>query len=65
MKVDANNLITPSEFAKIKGVSAATITNGMNSGLIPFIQIRGGRLILLDEGANNYKPKRDKRRRSE
>ena len=65
MKVDANNLITPSEFAKIKGVSAATITNGMNSGLVPFIQIVGGRLVLLSEATTHYNPKRDKRRKRE
>ena len=65
MKVDVNNLITPIEFAKIKGVSAATITNGMNSGLVPFIQIVGGRLVLLSEAPTHYNPKRDKRRKRE
>ena len=65
MKVETKDLMTPSEFAKLKGVSAATITNGMNSGLIPFVQIRGGRLILLNDDAKVYRPKRDKRRQNE
>ena len=65
MKVEPKKLMTPSAFAKLKGVSAATITNGMNSGLIPFVEITGGRLVLFNDDAKRYIPKRDKRRQNE
>lgn len=62
MKVELDDLITPKEFAKLKGTTPSAITNGMTAGLIPFVQIKGARLILLDEETKLYRPKRDFRR---
>ena len=62
MKVELSDLMTPTAFAKMHGVTVATVSIGMNSGLIPFVQIKGARLILLDEETKLYRPRRDGRR---
>jgi len=62
MKVELNDLMTPTAFAKMHGVTVASISIGMNSGLIPFVQINGARLILWDDETKLYRPRRDGRR---
>jgi hypothetical protein len=56
-KIDIERLITPSAYAKTVfsartgklGVSPAAITKQMGKGQVEFVEIKGGRLIVLPE----------------
>lgn len=47
LKVDRTRLVTPSEYAKMIGVTKAAVTKMMNEGRVKVITIKGGRLIYL------------------
>lgn len=47
LKVDRTKLITPSEYAKMLGVTKAAVTKMMNEGRVKVIHIKGARLIYL------------------
>ena len=47
MLVDTEQLITPSEYAKLTAVSPAWVTKQMNLKKVESVKIKGGRLILL------------------
>jgi len=48
LKIDRTKLITPSEYAKLKGVTAAAVTKMMNEGRVQVVTIKGGRLIYME-----------------
>ena len=48
LKIDRSKLITPSEYAKLKGVTPAAVTRMMKEGRVTVIKIKGGKLIYLD-----------------
>ena len=48
LKVDRTKLITPSEYAKMKGVTPAAVTRMMRENRVTVVRIRGAKLILLD-----------------
>jgi len=48
-KIDIERLITPSEYAKLIGVTPAAITKQMKTGKLEVIEIKGGKLIVLPE----------------
>ena len=62
MQVELDELMTSKEFAKLKGISAPSVSLGMDNGRIPFVQIRGARLVRMTKKAINYKPRKDRRR---
>jgi len=47
LKIDRTKLITPSEYAKMKGVTPAAVTRMMREGRVKVINIKGGKLIYL------------------
>jgi len=46
-KIDPDRMISPSEYAKLKGKSKALVTKMMNEGKVEVINFKGGRIILL------------------
>ena len=48
LKIDRTKLITPKEYSKLKGVSPAAVTKMMDTGRVNVVEIKGGRLILLN-----------------
>ena len=48
VKVDRTKLITPSEYAKLRGVTPAAVTRMMREDRVRVVKIRGAKLILLD-----------------
>jgi predicted site-specific integrase-resolvase len=47
LKIDRTKLITPSEYAKLHGITPAAVTKMMNTGRVKVVEIKGGRLIYL------------------
>ena len=47
-KIDRTKLITPSAYAKLKGISPAAVSKMMDEGRVKVVKIEGGRLILKD-----------------
>ena len=47
LKIDRTKLITQSEYAKMKGVSAAYINAEIKRGNIKTVKIKGATLVLL------------------
>lgn len=47
LKIDRTKLITPSEYAKLIGVTKAAVTKMMDTGRVKVVEIIGGRLIYL------------------
>lgn len=48
LKIDRTKLITPKAYSELKGVSPAAVNKMMNTGRVKVIEVKGGRLILLD-----------------
>jgi len=48
LKIDRTKLITPKAYADLKKITPAAVTKMMNTGRVKVIEVKGGRLILLD-----------------
>lgn len=53
--------LTPSQFAKMKGVSRETVRSLINKGKINTTEIYGKKVIILDRTAKKWKPEPGKR----
>jgi predicted transcriptional regulator len=45
--IDPDRLVTPSEYAKLIGVTPAAVTKQMKTGKVNVIEIIGGKIIIL------------------
>jgi hypothetical protein len=48
LKIDRTKLITPKAYAELINKTPAAVTKMMNTGRVKVIEVKGGRLILLD-----------------
>ena len=48
LKIDRTKLITPKAYAELMKITPAAVTKQMNTGRVTVINVKGGRLILLD-----------------
>ena len=49
MKIESSKLITPSSYARKKGIKPSSVSVQMDLKKVNVIQIIGGRLILLED----------------
>ena len=48
LKIDRTKLITPKAYSELINVTPAAVTKMMDTGRVTVVEIKGGRLILLD-----------------
>lgn len=48
LKIDRSKLITPKAYAELIGKTPAAVTKMMNEKRVRVVEIKGGRLILMD-----------------